>query len=112
VTQGSWRAAKRETGGSRTCAGHESKIGRNQLVRSFATALIDLGGNFINQVAVQIEGRRTPFSSNCMLGVTRLKASSVTKNDASKAPSCPQNRTAHRVASNERLGFGNLSAMV
>jgi CRP-like cAMP-binding protein len=32
-----------------------------------------------------------------------LKASSVTKNDASIAPSCPQNRTAHRVASNERL---------
>jgi hypothetical protein len=32
-----------------------------------------------------------------------LKASSVTKNDASIAPSCPQNRAAHRVASNERL---------
>jgi hypothetical protein len=32
-----------------------------------------------------------------------LKASSVTKNDATIAPSCPQNRTAHRVASNERL---------
>ena len=35
--------------------------------------------------------------------VIRLKASSVTKNDASIAPSCPQNRTAHRAVSNERL---------
>jgi hypothetical protein len=33
-----------------------SKIGDNQLVRPFATAPIDLGGNCINQVAVQIEG--------------------------------------------------------
>jgi hypothetical protein len=38
--------------GSQTCAGHESKIGGNQLVRSFATTPIDLGGNCINQVAV------------------------------------------------------------
>jgi hypothetical protein len=35
-------AAKRAIGGSQT------KIGGNQLVRSFATTLIDLGGNFIN----------------------------------------------------------------
>jgi hypothetical protein len=33
-----------------------SKIGGNQLVRPFATAPIDLGGNCVNQVAVQIEG--------------------------------------------------------
>jgi hypothetical protein len=38
--------------GSQTCAGHESKIGGNELVRSFATTPIDLSGNCINQVAV------------------------------------------------------------
>src|SRR5262245_29912851 len=82
------------TASTRTCASHKSKIGGDQLVRPFATAPIDLGGN---------QALRIPLSSNCMLGVIRLKASSVTKNDASIAPSCPQNRTAHRVASNERL---------
>ena len=36
----------------------------------------------------------------------------VTKNDTSIALSCPQNRTARRVASYERLRFGKLNGMV
>ena len=40
------------TASTRTCASHKSKIGGDQLVRPFATAPIDLGGNCINQVAV------------------------------------------------------------
>src|SRR5438046_10653952 len=47
-----------------------------------------------------------------MLGWIRFNASSVTKNAASIALSCPQKRTARRVASKERLWLGNLSAMV
>ena len=33
----------------------------------------------------------------------------MTKNDHSMELSCPQNRTARRVASKDRLGFGKLS---
>jgi hypothetical protein len=63
-----------------------------------------IGSVVVEEPAVlKSKALRIPSSSNCMLGVTRLKASSVTKNDASIAPSLPQNRTAHRVASNERL---------
>src|SRR4029077_5691049 len=40
------------TASTRTCASHKSKIGGDQLVRPFATAPIDLGGNCMNQVAV------------------------------------------------------------
>jgi hypothetical protein len=40
------------TASTQTCAGHKSKIGGDQLVRPFATAPIDLGGNCINQVAI------------------------------------------------------------
>src|SRR6185312_17408696 len=47
-----------------------------------------------------------------MSGVNFFNASSLTKNAASMALSYPQKRTAWRVASNERLRFGKLSAMV
>jgi len=40
------------TASTRTCASYKSKIGVDQLVRPFATAPIDLGGNCMNQVAV------------------------------------------------------------
>src|SRR5712691_8479809 len=47
-----------------------------------------------------------------MLGWTRFNASSVTKNEASIALSWPQNRTARRLESYERLRLGKFSVMI
>jgi hypothetical protein len=55
---------------------------------------------------LQSNASRKPTASEQPLGWIRLKASSLMKNDASSALSCPQNRTARRVSSYERLWFG------
>src|SRR6516162_1167768 len=59
---------------------------------------------------MRIERAQQPRLVKRMWGSTRFSASSVTKNATSIALSCPQKRTARRVASNARLLLGKLSA--
>jgi len=74
-----------------------SKISRDQFVGPFAASPINLRGGRVYQVAVRIEGA----GNSCLIGprLNSLQGIFIHVNDASIAPSCPQNRTARSVAS-------------
>jgi hypothetical protein len=76
-----------------------SKVAEQQVIRIFVTAPIHFGCDCVDAFPVQIEGPEQTRLIEAHVRLNALQCVFITKNEASIALSCPQNRTARRVAS-------------